>query len=129
MNTYYTAKDIEDMVANGTTQLVLGPGVFLTDFARETAHQLNVKLVKSEDQAKASNTPARAGSQTKASSAYNKPRGCQNNTGASTAPRPQSAAASSPSSNGSSPQSSNGASPNTVNRLIDLMGKVIKRGE
>lgn len=129
MNTYYTAKDIEDMAANGTKQLVLGPGVFLTDFARETAHQLNVSLVRSEDQPKASTPPALAGSQTKASSAYNKPRGCQVNTSISAADRPQSAAATSLSNNGSSPQSSNGASPTTVNRLIDLMGKVIKRGE
>ena len=45
MTIYYTAKDIEELAAQGIRQLEIGPGVTLTDFARETAQQLDIDLV------------------------------------------------------------------------------------
>jgi len=50
MNIYYTAKDIEELAANGVQQLQVGPGVTLTDFAKESAQQLGVELVDSRKQ-------------------------------------------------------------------------------
>ena len=45
MNIYYTAKDIEELVAKGIYELELGPNTSLTDFARETAEQMDVTLL------------------------------------------------------------------------------------
>ena len=120
MNIYYTAKDIEEMAVKGIQQIELGPGVTLTDFARETARQLNISLVdgsKLTSQQPAQNSVSNI---TRASSKYNKPKGCQHP--ASSLPTNNSTAVS-PSS-----PSNEGTNSNTVNRLIDLMGKVVKRG-
>jgi len=123
MNTYYTAKDIEELAANGTKQLVLGPGVFLTDYARETAQQLGIALVKSENEAGGEKPKALPQTAKPVSSKYNKPRACQPGSNS----RPAQIAQTSNQQNQSN--SSNGTNnANTVNRLIDLMGKVIKRG-
>ncbi len=125
MNIYYTAKDIEELVAKGIFELELGPNTSLTDFARETAEQMDVTLIDgaqlSEETVRTSPSPApslrpQAGS---ISQSYNKPRGCQ--TGApsivsrTTANVPVNTADQSDSA--------------PVNRLVDLMGKIIKRGE
>ena len=120
MNTYYTAKDIEELAAKGTRQLVLNPGVFLTDFARETAHQLGIELVRSERQSSPSAPPLSPSKTPMVIDKYNKPSGCQY------------AASSFPSapSQGIYPpaQIFVGDGSKTASRLIDLMGKVIKRG-
>ena len=121
MNTYYTAKDIEELAANGTQQLVLGPGVFLTDFARETALYLGVELVRSETQLPTSLPPASQSNPPILSDRYNKPPGCQHGLGSLPAERSQTEA--------STHQPQNGSNSNAVNQLIDLMGKVIKRGK
>ena len=120
MNIYYTAKDIEEMAAKGIQQIELSSGVTLTDFARETAQQFNITLVNGSRQAaqtqpSPSQTPA-----VQVSSKYNKPKGCQHG------PRSLSA----PQTNGTSAVNPTMAEANstTVNRLIDLMGKVVKRG-
>ena len=126
MTVYYTAKDIEEMAAQGISRLEIGPGVTLTDFARETARQLNITLVKSGQQpapqtvipAAPTTAPSRPA---RDSDKYNKPSGCQHGPGFS--PAAGSQAATPPAA---SPGSGDSA---TVNRLIDLMGKVIKRGE
>jgi len=114
MNIYYTAKDIEEMAAKGIQQIEIGPGVTLTDFARETAQQFNIALVHGSQK---TTSPAAVAvpRNTSRASKYNKPKGCQHPPGS----RP--AAVSNP--------SIQDANPNTVNRLIDLMGKVVKRGE
>ncbi len=45
--TIYTARDIEDLVKNGTTSLFIGEcNVVLTDLAYEKAHRLGLKLLK-----------------------------------------------------------------------------------
>ena len=121
MNIYYTAKDVEEMAEKGIQQIEVGPGVTLTDYARETAQQFNIALVNSARQSSPAAQPAPPSSSPRASSKYNKPRGCQHGPSSIPAARPQAAVPSS--------QPAAGADSNTVNRLIDLMGKVIKRGE
>lgn len=121
MNIYYTAKDIEEMAAKGIRQIELGPGVVLTDFARETAQQFNIELIDASKSA-SQQTPAQQPPVSKpdravsGTSKYQKPRGCQHP--ALTTPA------------GSTHQPVAGDNSNTtMNRLIDLMGKVVKRGE
>jgi hypothetical protein len=121
MTIYYTAKDIEEMAAKGIQQLEIGPGVNLTDFARETAQQFDIALVDSGRQGLPSTQPSSPTTTTKVSDKYSKPSGCQH--GSNSLPTTPSQATVQTS------QSVEGASSNTVNRLIDLMGKAIKRGE
>ena len=119
MNTYYTAKDIEKLAAKGVKQLVLDPTAVLTDFARETAQQLGIELVKKVGQTQPSTPPAPAIAPIKFSSKYNKPSGCQHAAAAHPAAPSRSAA----------PAQTTGGSSDTVNKLIDLMGQAIKRGD
>ena len=124
MTVYYTAKDIEELASQGIRQLEVGPGVTLTDFARETARQLDIALVDSSRQAPSPSEPAPPRSSSSMSSSrdkYNKPSGCQHGLGS---PPPS---ASQGSLKGD--RATRGADSNTVNRLIDLMGEAIKRGE
>jgi hypothetical protein len=120
MNIYYTAKDIEELVAKGIYQLELGPNTSLTDFARETAEQLDVKLVEGTPEVVSVPAPAPAvSSQTSPSvrQSYNKPRGCQAGVGLS-----------SPNITSAKNQNSQ-ADTTSVNRLVDVMGKIINRGD
>ena len=128
MTVYYTAKDIEELAAKGVQQLQIGPGIVLTDFARESAQQLGVELIDSRQQqaapaqqAPAPNAPAAA---RPAGDRFNKPSGCMHGSGpASSAPAAAGGQATTPSTPGSE-----NVDPNTVNKLIDLVGKAIKRG-
>lgn len=45
MRIFYTGSDIEDLADNGIRQLEVGPGVTLTDAARERAEDLGIALV------------------------------------------------------------------------------------
>lgn len=124
MNIYYTAKDIEELAAKGVKQLEIGPGVTLTDFARESAQQLGVELIDSRKQQSPPATrpvapSSTVASQPAASDRYNKPSGCMH--GAS--PSPANSQTTAP-----PVQRPESADPNTVNKLIDLVGKAIKRG-
>jgi hypothetical protein len=128
MTIYYTAKDIEEMAARGVRQLELGPGITLTDFARETAKQLDIVLVKPDQKsaqtaasAPSPAVPRSSAAPVAAADKYNKPAGCQHSTSISPITRFQ--AATPPA------EAPAGGDSTTVNRLIDLMGKVIKRGE
>lgn len=127
MTIYYTSQDIEELAAKGVSKLEVGHGVTLTDFARETAAQFNIALVDSSKQSAPAARPAAAVQPAPAinsaggSDKYNKPRGCQHASGFSPAAPSQAV--------GPSTQVVSGGDSNTVNRLIDLMGKVIKRGE
>jgi hypothetical protein len=122
MNIYYTAKDIEELAANGIQQLEVGAGVTLTDFARETARQLDITLVEGRGHISPPAQPTPPSNTTTFSSKYNKPSGCQH-------PPSSPPAAFSQTTVPSGRSAIEGADSNTVNRLIDLMGKVIKRGE
>lgn len=120
MNIYYTAKDIEDLAAKGIHQLELGPGVTLTDFARETAQQLGISLVNPENQVTPSIQSTTPSAPTTQNDRYNKPKGCLHASGSLS---PGNIPATVPSE-----QSTQSSDSNTVNRLVDLMGKVIRRG-
>ena len=125
MNIYYTAKDIEELATKGIRQLEIGPGITLTDFAKETAQQLNIALVRSGEQRAPAPQPTPPSSGTTGSSKYNKPSGCQH---ASTSLPVTNTRTAVPAGRSMEGASSDGARSNTVNRLIDLMGKAIKRG-
>ena len=120
MTIYYTAKDIEEMSAKGIRQIEVGPGITLTDFARETAQQLNIALVDGSRPTAPAAQPAAPSRSTRVSGKYNKPSGCMHGSNPLPAARSQAAAPSNP--------STAGASSNTVSKLIDLMGNVMKRG-
>jgi hypothetical protein len=76
MRTFYTGSDIEDLAASGIRQLEVGPGVFLTDAARERAEELGVVLVI-PGSAPTVKTATPAASAAKSASLPSKPRGCQ----------------------------------------------------
>jgi hypothetical protein len=124
MNIYYTAKDIEAFVAKGIYEIELGPNTSLTDFARETAEQLDVALIDGAQDAQeparvtASQSPSPRPQAVSVSQTYSKPRGCQ--TGAPSAI----------SRTANVPETNTGkADPAPINRLVDLMGKIIRRGD
>jgi hypothetical protein len=75
MRTFYTGSDIEDLAASGVRQLEVGPGVALTDTARQLAEELGVALVMpgGVPVSKATMPVAPAKSETLPA----KPRGCQ----------------------------------------------------
>lgn len=121
MNTYYTAKDIEELAAKGTKRIELGPRVFLTDFARETAQQLGVELVESRSQV-SSSTPSTVPITvpTTVGERYNKPKGCLHGLGSFSAVSDQAIVPTA--------QSGKGESSRTMNKLVVLMDEAIKRG-
>ena len=73
MRIFYTSGDIEDLAARGIRQLELGPGVTLTDTARERAEELRIVLVV-PGSAPASKAAAPAA---KGGSLPPRPKGCQ----------------------------------------------------
>jgi hypothetical protein len=75
MRTFYTGSDIEDLAASGVRQLEVGPGVALTDAARQLAEELGIALVMpgAAPASKATTPVAPAKSET----LPGKPRGCQ----------------------------------------------------
>ncbi len=120
MTIYYTAKDIEELAAKGLQQLEVGPGITLTDFARETARQLNITLVDVSKRAETSTPAPSASRPTGSNDKYNKPSGCMH---AASTPSARNSQATLPPA-----QPSENVDPNTVTKLIDLVGKAIKRG-
>jgi len=124
MNIYYTAKDIEELVSRGIYVLELGPHTSLTDFARETAEQLDVTLIDVREEPvkpvpQAGPSPAPRVQGPASVETYNKPRGCQ------VGSRPPASVSSSAPAEAAFDQQ--GSTP--VNRLVDLMGKIINRGD
>jgi hypothetical protein len=125
MNIYYTAKDIEELAAKGIFELELGSNSSLTDFARETAEQLGVtlllgaqELVDGSATRKAALPPSLSSQPDTISQRYNKPRGCQGDVQFAQS-GPSSVEAVSPNQSSSTP----------MNRLVDMMGKIINRGD
>ena len=123
MNIYYTGKDIEELVSKGIFELELAPNTHLTDFARETAEQLNVTLIDVDHPKAESVSPKPLPSAPPQAavirgSSYDKPRGCQG--------EPRSVPERAPVSE--EVQTGQSSSP-PVNRLVDLMGKIINRGD
>ncbi len=75
MRTFYTGSDIEDMAASGIRQLEVGPGVVLTDAARQQAEELGVILVAPGTAS--ANPAAMPVAPAKSETPSGKPRGCQ----------------------------------------------------
>lgn len=48
--TFYTERDIEDLIARGVTSLALNDDIVVTDQAREKAMKLGFELVREHDQ-------------------------------------------------------------------------------
>jgi hypothetical protein len=75
MRTFYTGSDIEDLAARGVRQLELGPGVALTDTARELAEELGIALVLPGSAP--ARKPAATASTAKSGALPTRPKGCQ----------------------------------------------------
>jgi hypothetical protein len=110
MRIFYTGNDIEDLAASGVRQLEIGPGVALTDAARERAEELGIALVTagtaSASKAAVPATPA------KSESLPAKPRGCQHGPLSANANRSQSSASGGP----------------VVDQLVEAVSALKKRG-
>lgn len=70
--TFYTERDIEDMVRSGVTSLIVDEDVALTDLAYEKARKLGVELLRENDQPPAA--PVRPYIAERASSSASSPR-------------------------------------------------------
>jgi hypothetical protein len=78
MRIFYTGIDIEDLAASGVRQLEVGPGVALTDAARERADELGVALVTpSNNTSNKAVAPVASVAPVKNESLPIRPRGCQ----------------------------------------------------
>lgn len=79
MRTFYSAQDIEDMAAQGTTQLLIDDNTVLTDLARETARRLGIALVhrSAGTPSTAVGVPDRMSQATTLATSPAKPAGCQ----------------------------------------------------
>lgn len=74
VKTFYSAEDIEDLVAQGRRELSLDEDTVLTQLARDAANRLGLRLVQRLTVAPAS---PQAGARTAATVLANKPKGCQ----------------------------------------------------
>ena len=110
MRTFYTGSDIEDLAARGVRQLELGPGVALTDTARELAEELGIALV-TPGSAPASKTVT-SSSPPKSGALPLRPKGCQHGPLTARASRTEKA-------------SSGGA---VVEQLVEAVSALKKRG-
>jgi hypothetical protein len=114
MQTYYTGEDIEDLAARGSRRLELGPGVVLTDIAREMANQLGIELVNmSAPQPTGSAAAPPRQPAVRFTPLGAKPRGCQHG----------------PLQTGSSPAANREASADVVNNLVEVVSRLADQGE
>ena len=110
MKTFYSAEDIEALVAQGQTELTLDEDTVLTQLARDAAQRLGLKLVRGPSAPPASGRSAR-GTVTGLGA---KPRGCQHG---SRPGRP------------SAPRAPSGSSDQVVDDLVDLVRQLSKGSE
>ena len=115
MKIFYTGSDIEELAASGVTRLEVGPGVQITDVAREMATELGIEVVKATETATRAPSPAQPASQPPAPPLPAKPRGCQHGSSRAATPPPSAA-------NGRSGQDG------VVNRLVNIMNQLTDRG-
>ena len=110
MRIFYTGIDIEDLAASGIRQLEVGPGVALTDAARERADELGVVLVTAGDKPSAKGAEPVAPAKNEA--LPSRPRGCQHG------PLPV---------NGSRNEAAKSAGP-VMDQLVEAVSALKKRG-
>ena len=85
MRIFYTENDIEEMAARGVRQLEVGPGVILTDAARQHAVGMGIALTlpgSTLGSAPTRNVPAPAAPARVAGLPSSRPSGCQHGPGA-----------------------------------------------
>jgi hypothetical protein len=110
MRTFYTGSDIEDLAASGVRQLEVGPGVALTDAARERAEELGIALVTAGAvQASKATVPV---APARSESLPSRPRGCQHGPLSASSSRSQSAVSGGP----------------VMDQLVEAVSALKKRG-
>jgi hypothetical protein len=115
VKTFYSAEDIEALVARGQTELILDEDTVLTQLARDAAQTLGLKLIRGPSAAPASFQPATVRPSTGRETGLDpKPKGCQHGPLVS---RPSAAGASS------------GSSDKVVDELVDLVKQLSKGNE
>jgi hypothetical protein len=110
VKTFYSAQDIENLVARGQTELVLDEDTVLTHLARDAAHKLGLKLIQPSS---VSATAARPTSSDVVAGTGLKPKGCQHG------PLPGSSSA---------PAKGSANSDKTVDDLVELV-KGLSKGD
>jgi hypothetical protein len=110
MRRFYTGNDIEDLAASGVRQLEVGPGVVLTDAARQMAEELGVVLVLPGTASTSKATPPIAPARNE--TLPSKPRGCQHG------PLPK----------GSSPGPATANAGRVVDQLVEAVSALKKQG-
>ena len=113
MRIFYTGNDIEDLATSGVRQLEIGPGVALTDAARQRAEELGIALV-APGKLPASQAAAPAAPAPKSGALPAKPRGCQHG--------PLGGAAAAAKATGPA------GSSQVVEQLVDAVSALKKRG-
>lgn len=109
MKIFYTCDDVEELVASGVNRIELGPGVAITDLAREMAEDHGIKLVSPE------NTSVLVTPSTSASSFTDKPSGCQHEYTA-------------PSQSDTQKASTKNDSDGKVGRLVNIVSRMADQG-
>jgi len=110
MRTFYTGSDIEDMAASGIRQLEVGPGVALTDAARQLAEELGIALVVPGAAPASKVTTPVAPAKSEALPA--RPRGCQHG----------------PLANGSNRSQTSANNGHVVDQLVEAVSALKKQG-
>jgi len=88
VKTFYSTEDIEALVAQGRTELVLDENIVLTELARDTANRLGLRLVTRPGTVATSPAGGASPVGTAAAVLANKPKGCQHGPLPSHAPAP-----------------------------------------
>jgi hypothetical protein len=115
VKTFYSAEDIEALVAQGQTELTLDEDTVLTQLARDAAQRLGLKLVRGPSVAPVSAPPASGRPALGTATGLGaKPKGCQHG------PRPGRPAA---------PRAPAGSSDRVVDDLVDLVRQLSKGSE
>ena len=110
MRIFYTGSDIEDLADSGIRQLEVGPGVTLTDAARERAEDLGIALVAPGNGSTSKTVEPTV--QAKRESLPSRPRGCQHG------PLPRM----------SSPSATMSGQGPMVDQLVEAVSALKKRG-
>ena len=109
MKIFYTCDDVEELFASGVDRIELGPGVAITDLAREMAEDHGIVLVSPES------TSVLATPSTPARTFGNKPAGCQHGYTA-------------PSQSETQKASTKNNSEGMVGRLVNIVSRMADQG-
>jgi len=111
VKTFYSAQDIETLVAQGQRELILDQDIVLTHLARDAAQKLGLRLVHRSSAAAGLSRPA---SPSPVTTTGAKPKGCQHG------PLPN---------RSSAPAKRSGGSDKVVDDLVDLVKGLSRQGD